>query len=311
LASNVLRFDGQVALVTGSARGVGRCHALTLAARGAKVVVADYGGSSDGHGSSSEPANQVVEEITAAGGEAVACHASVTEEAGAAAMVQAALDTWGGLDIVINNAGIGDPERFEDQTIEQFRRMLDVQYLGTVFVTKAAWAHFIDVGCGRIVNTCSEGPLGIHGKMTSYGGAKGGVIGFTLALAAEAPNRGVKVNGFSPRASTRLSAPDVMAKVYDVPAEHFESSMAAYPAELASPAAVYLAHESCELNGVILVCGGGQVLRLAFSENEGYRSEDMTVEEIAANISQVVDMSDAQVVGLDMAAKAVSGDQSH
>jgi NAD(P)-dependent dehydrogenase (short-subunit alcohol dehydrogenase family) len=226
-------------------------------------------------------------------------------------MVQAALDTWNRLDILINNAGISDPERFEDQTFEQFRRMLDVQYLGTVFVTKAAWRHFMSVGRGRVVNTCSEGPLGIHGKMTSYGGAKGGVIGFTLALAAEAPQHGIHVNGFSPRASTRLSAPDAMAKVYDVPAEVFEESMAAYPPELASPAAVYLAHESCELNGVILVCGGGQILRLAFTENEGYRSEQMTIEEIAANVDQIVDMTDAQVVGLDTAAQAVSGTEGH
>jgi NAD(P)-dependent dehydrogenase (short-subunit alcohol dehydrogenase family) len=253
----------------------------------------------------------VVQDIKAAGGEAIACHASVAEEAGASSMVQAALDTWNRLDILINNAGISDPERFEDQTFEQFRRMLDVQYLGTVFVTKAAWRHFMSVGRGRVVNTCSEGPLGIHGKMTSYGGAKGGVIGFTLALAAEAPQHGIHVNGFSPRASTRLSAPDAMAKVYDVPAEVFEESMAAYPPELASPAAVYLAHESCELNGVILVCGGGQILRLAFTENEGYLSEQMTIEEIAANVDQIVDMTDAQVVGLDTAAQAVSGTEGH
>jgi len=303
-----LRFDGRVALVTGSGRGVGRCHALSLASRGAKVVVADYGGSLDGKGSSADPASEVVEEIEAVGGEAVACHASVAEESGAASMVEMALETWGRLDILINNAGIGDPERFEDQTIEQFRRMLEVQYLGTVFVTKTAWPHFMEAGAGRIVNTCSEGPLGIHGKMTSYGGAKGGVIGFTLALAAEAPKYGIKVNGFSPRAATRLSSPAVMAKVYDVPAEHFETSMAAFPPELASPAAVYLAHDSCDLNGVILVCGGGEVLRLAFSESEGYRSDAMSVETIAAHIDQVVDMSAAQVVGLDMAAQAVASD---
>lgn len=303
-----LRFDDRVALVTGAARGVGRCHALALASRGAKVVVADYGGSADGKGSSAAPANLVVDEITAAGGEAVACIASVADEVGAASMVEAALDTWGQLDILINNAGIGDPERFEDQTIEQFRRMLDVQYLGTVFVTKAAWPHMIKARQGNIVNTCSEGPLGIHGKMTSYGGAKGGVIGFTLALAAEAPKHNVKVNGFSPRASTRLSSPDVMAKVYDTPAEYFESAMTAFPPELASPAAVYLGHQSCELNGVILVCGGGQVLRLAFSENDGYRTDDLTVEAVAANIDQILDMTSAQVVGLGMADDAVSAD---
>jgi len=300
-----LRFDGRVAVVTGAARGVGRCHALSLASRGAKVVVADYGGALDGTGSSSEPSMQVVEEIKAAGGEAVACHGSVADEAGAESMVQAALNTWGRLDVLINNAGIGDPERFEEQTTEQFRVMAGVQYFGTVHVTKAAWPHFMAAGYGRIVNTCSEGPLGIHEKMTSYGGAKGGVIGFTLALAAEGPKHGISVNGFSPRASTRLSAPEVMAKVYEVPEEHFEASMLAFPPQLASPAAVYLAHESCDLNGVLLVCGGGRVLRMAFAENEGFTTDAMTVEAIASNIDQIVDMSSAQVVGVGSADTAV------
>lgn len=300
-----LRFDGKVAVVTGAGRGVGRCHALLLASRGAKVVVADYGGTLEGSGSSPVPAHDVVDEIAAAGGEAIPCVASVADEPGAASMVQAALDTWGRLDIVINNAGIGDPERFEDYTMDHFRLMADVQYFGTVNVTKAAWAHFIEAGGGRVVNTCSEGPLGIHEKMTSYGGAKGGVIGFTLALAAEAPKYGIAVNGFSPRAATRLSAPDVMAKVYELPAEVFEEAMAPFPPELASPTAVYLAHESCPLNGVILVGGGGQVVRLAFCENEGYSSEAMTLEAIATNIDQIMDMSQAGPIGVGSANQAV------
>ena len=298
-----LRFDGRVAIVTGAGRGVGRCHAMGLASRGARVVVADLGGAVVGGGSSSEPADEVVKEIEAAGGEAVACHASVADEAGAASIVQTALDAFGGVDVLINNAGIGDPERFEDQTTHQFRTLLDVHYLGTVYVTKAAWPHMLEAGRGRIVNTCSEGPLGIHAKMTAYGGAKGGVIGFTLALAAEGPKHGIAVNGFAPRAFTRLSAPEVMAKVYDQPAEYFENSMVGFPPELASPAAIYLGHESCPLNGVMLVCGGGRVLRLAFSENEGFGSDDMSPEAIAANLDEIVDMSAAQPVGLGSAEK--------
>jgi NAD(P)-dependent dehydrogenase (short-subunit alcohol dehydrogenase family) len=136
------------------------------------VVVADLGGALDGSGASSEPANGVVDEIRAAGGEAVACHASVADEAGAASIVQAALDAFGRLDVLINNAGISSPDRFEDQTAAQIRRLLEVHYLGTVYVTKAAWPHLISAGYGRIVNTCSEGPLGIHEMMTGYGGAK-------------------------------------------------------------------------------------------------------------------------------------------
>lgn len=120
-----LRFDGKSVIVTGAGRGVGRGHALLLASRGARVVVADIGGQLDGSGSSAEPAEQVVEEIEAAGGEAVACHSSIAEEEGAAAIVSTALDTFGGLDVVINNAGIHDPGAFTDLSLENFQRMLD------------------------------------------------------------------------------------------------------------------------------------------------------------------------------------------
>lgn len=295
---NELRFDDRIAIVTGAGRGVGRCHALALAARGAKVVVADYGVALNGVGSSTEPAQQVVAEIQAAGGEAVACHASVTEETGAALMVATALDTFGRLDVLINNAGIGDPELFEHQTAEQFRLMCEVQYLGTVNVSRAAWSHFMKNGHGRIVNTCSEGPFGIHERMTSYGGAKGGVLGFTLALAAEGTKYNIAVNGFSPRAATRMSAPEVMAKVYDRPKEDFEKNSRVFPPELASPAAVYLAHESCPLNGVLLVCGGGRVLRTAVMQNDGFISDAITPETIAANLDVIVDMSEAHNIGV-------------
>jgi NAD(P)-dependent dehydrogenase (short-subunit alcohol dehydrogenase family) len=300
-----LRFDDKVVIVTGAGRGVGRSHALDLGSRGARVVVADLGGPVDGLGqASSGPADGVVEEIRSSGGEAVACVASVAEEDGAATIVRTALETYGRLDAVINNAGISDAERFEDQTIAQFRRMLEVQYLGTVFVCKAAWTHFMEQRAGRIVNTCSEGPLGIHGLMTSYGGAKGGVIGFTLALAAEAPDHGISVNGYSPRAATRMW--DNQSKIYDLPDEAFDASRRTFPPELASPAAVYLAHESCALNGVILVCGGDQVLRMGFAQNEGARTDErLTAEFVADNIDRIVDMSDARVVGLGSARAAL------
>jgi NAD(P)-dependent dehydrogenase (short-subunit alcohol dehydrogenase family) len=293
-----LRFDGKVALVTGAGRGVGRAHALLLASRGAKVVVADPGVAVDGSGGANGPADEVVREIKAAGGEAVACYESVAEESGATAMVQAALDSFGRLDVVINNAGINGPELFEDHTAEQFRTMCDVNYIGTALVCHAAWKHFIKSGGGRIVNTASEGPLGIHGMMTAYGGAKGGVIGFTLALAAEGPKYGIAVNGFSPRVGTRMSSPERMAHVYSRPAESFAKLSTIFPPELASPAAVYLAHESCPLNGVMLCCGGGQVLRMAIMQNDGFTSENMTMEVIAANIDEIVDMRDAANVGV-------------
>jgi NAD(P)-dependent dehydrogenase (short-subunit alcohol dehydrogenase family) len=292
-----LRFDGRAAIVTGAGRGVGRCHALLLASRGAQVVVADLGGQLDGSGASAEPADQVVKEIEAAGGEAVACYASVANEAGAASIVQTALDAFGRVDVVVNNAGIAEPDRFEDQPLDRFRRMLDVHYLGTVYVTYAAWPHMRDAGYGRIVNTFSEGALGIVPKNTSYGGAKGGVFGFTRTLALEAEPFGIRVNAVTPRANTRLAATPVLAHTYDVPEESFAGGpMEQFRPELVSPAAVYLAHESCALNGDFLVAGAGQIMRVAILQNEGFTKDDLTPEDIAENLDRVMDLSDAHEV---------------
>lgn len=293
-----LRFDGKAVLITGAGRGVGRAHALSLAARGASIVIADRGVALDGSGHSDSPADEVVAEIKAAGGNAVACHESVSEEKGAAAMVEAALDSFGRLDAVINNAGINGPELFENHAADDFRRMVEVHYLGTVFVSRAAWGHFIKNGGGRIVNTVSEGPLGIHEMMTAYGGAKGGVIGFTLALAAEGPKYGISVNGFSPRVSTRMSSPEVMSHVYGRPLESFAQLPNIFPPELCSPAAIYLAHPSCPLNGVMLACGGGQVLRMAVMQNQGYSTENLSPEDIEQNVDKVINMANAVNIGV-------------
>jgi NAD(P)-dependent dehydrogenase (short-subunit alcohol dehydrogenase family) len=293
-----LRFDGRAVVVTGAGRGVGRCHALLLASRGAKVVVADLGGALEGGGSSAQPADEVVEEIRAAGGEAVSCHASVADEAGAASIVQAALDAFGRIDVVVNNAGIAAPDWFEDTPLDLFRRMVEVHYFGTVYVTSAAWPHMVEAGYGRIVNTCSEANLGFVPKSTAYAGAKGAVLGFTRALALEAPRHGIRVNAVAPRAQTRLSAPEVMAKTYDVPVEMFEgsSTMDQYAPEAVSPAAVFLAHESCELDGEVLICGGGQAMRWAFVANHGISREQMTPEAIAEHLAEVLDLSEGEEI---------------
>jgi NAD(P)-dependent dehydrogenase (short-subunit alcohol dehydrogenase family) len=291
-----LRFDDRAVIVTGAGRGVGRCHALLFASRGAKVVVADLGGTLEGTGSSAEPAQQVVEEIQAAGGEAVACHASVADEAGAASIVQAALDTFGRVDVVVNNAGIAEPDLFEDLSLERFRRMIDVHYLGSVNVAHAAYPHMIEAGYGRIVNTTSEGALGTVPKCTSYGAAKGAVLAFTKSLANDALRHGgIRVNAVAPRANTRLAAPSVLAKTYDLPEEMFTASetMEKFRPELVSPAAVFLAHESCPLNGEVLVSGGGQVMRMVIVENEGITKDDLTPEDVAENLDRLMDLSDA------------------
>ena len=291
-----LRFDGRAAVVTGAGRGVGRAHALLLASRGAKVVVADLGGQLDGSGSSSGPADEVVAEIKAAGGEAVACFASVADADGAASIVQTAIDALGRIDVVVNNAGIAEPDWFEDMSLARFRTMNEVHYLGTVYVTFAAWPHMVEAGYGRIVNTTSEAVLGITPKGTAYAGGKGGVLGFTRSLANESPRHGITVNAVLPRANTRLAGPDVLAKTYDVDAALFGDTMAVFRPELVSPAMGYLAHESCQLNGELLVSGGGQVFRVAFLANEGIRKDELTPEDIAENLDSLQSMVGAQEV---------------
>lgn len=293
-----LRFDGRSVIVTGSGRGVGRCHALLLASRGARVVVADLGGELDGSGSSADPADQVVKEIEASGGEAVACYASVAEKDGAASIVQTALDAFGRLDVVINNAGIAEPDWFEDLSLERFERMVAVHYLGTVSVTKAAWPYLQAAGYGRIVNTCSEGAFGMVPKCTSYGGAKGAVFGFTKSLALDGARHGILVNAVAPRANTRLSAPAVLSHTYDVPEGQFKDSMMQFPPEQVSPAAVFLAHESCQLNGEVLVAGGGQVMRLAVVETQGISGGALTPEDISGKLDTLMDPTDAQLMAV-------------
>jgi NAD(P)-dependent dehydrogenase (short-subunit alcohol dehydrogenase family) len=295
-----LRFDGKVVLVTGAGRGAGRSHALMLAAAGAKVVVNDPGVAIDGSGFSSGPADEVVQEIRVAGGEAIANYDSVADEAGAAAMIQSAIDHFGRLDCVINKAGIAKPERFEIHTADEFRRMIDVHYLGTVYVCHAAWNHFMQNGGGRIVNTVSEGAMGTLPMQSAYGGAKGAVIGLTLALAAEGPKYGISVNGFGPRVASRMSTPEVLGHVHEQPPERFAPLGGMFKPELCSPAAIYLAHESCQLNGVMLVAGGGQVMRMGFWQNKGMTSPDLSAAMIAEHIDDVIDMSKAAEVKVGM-----------
>jgi NAD(P)-dependent dehydrogenase (short-subunit alcohol dehydrogenase family) len=173
-----------------------------------------------------------------------------------------------------------------------------VHYLGTVYVLQAAWPHFRRAGYGRIVNTCSEAILGINPKLTSYSGAKGGVLGLTRALAHEGAPMGILVNGVAPRAGTRMSDAKTMAHVFDVPEERFASTAQMYPPEQVAPAVVYLAHESCVLNGEILVSGGGAVQRLVFSVTKGLTGDEMTPEDIGRNISTLMDPTDARVVDI-------------
>lgn len=292
-----LRFDDRVVVVTGGGRGIGRGHALLLAAKGACVVVADNGAEIDGRTCAARPADAVVEEITRTGGRAVGCSASVADAAGGQSVIDAALDAFGRIDAVINNAGVHDPDLFETLSVNRVRRMFDVHYFGTLFVTRAAWPHLVEAGRGRIVNTVSEAMLGGIPELTSYGAAKGAVWGLTRNLATEGAAHGIGVNAIAPRAYTRMSASQgqQLAELYDMSEDMMAEINASMPPELCAPAAVFLAHQSCPLNGEVLLTGMGGVSRLAVVRTQGIWKQPLTPEDIAENLDQIMNTDDAYV----------------
>src|SRR6266540_349785 len=200
-----LGFDGKVAIITGAGGGLGRSHALELARRGALVVVNDLGGSVDGSGSGTTAAQAVVDEIKAAGGDAVANYDSVATPDGGKAIVQSALDAFSRIDIVINNAGILRDTSFKNMTSEQLEPVLDVHLKGAFYVTRPAWEHMREQGYGRVVNTSSgAGIFGNFGQ-TNYGAAKMGLVGLTRVLAIEGAKYNIKANAIAPVAKTRMT----------------------------------------------------------------------------------------------------------
>jgi NAD(P)-dependent dehydrogenase (short-subunit alcohol dehydrogenase family) len=278
-----ISFEGRVAIVTGAGGGLGRCHALELAKLGAKVVVNDLGGAVDGTGGSTEAAANVVAEIKASGGEAIANGGSVSDVRGAKSMVDDAMKAWGRIDILINNAGILRDKSFTKMTMDDFRAVLDVHLMGSVYCTKEVWPIMREQNYGRIVLTTS--PSGLYGNFgqTNYGAAKLSLVGFMNSLKIEGAKNNVFTNAIAPVAATRMTE-SLM------PAE----ALKRLGPELVTPAVLFLSSEKAP-NGVVLQAAGGRYSIACIVENAGVDlGTDATVEDIAENYGKISDLTGAQ-----------------
>lgn len=299
-----IRYDDRVAIVTGAGGGLGRSHALLLASRGAKVVVNDLGGAIDGSGGGQSAADKVVGEIKAAGGEATANYNGVDTWEGAQAIVKTAIDAYGKVDIVVNNAGILRDISFHKMSMEDWDRVLQVHLSGTMNVTKAAWDNMRENRYGRVVNTTSAAGLYGNFGQTNYSAAKLGIVGLSRTLCHEGAKRNIKCNVIAPIAKSRMTEtimpPDVLAKLLP---------------EYVSPVVGYLASEGCEESGNVYAVGGGYVSRVAIEEapGVGIPHDKISPEMVQENWGKINDLTNATAFGNAMDAagqcmKAVMGD---
>ena len=274
-------FENRVVIVTGAGNGLGKAYALELGKRGAKVVVNDLGGAVDGSGSGNSPADDVVNEIIENGGEAVANYDSVATKDGGESIVQTAVDSFGTVDAVINNAGILRDKSFANMTEEEFSLIIEVHLKGTYFVTQPAFKIMKENNYGRIVNVAS--PSGIFGNFgqTNYGAAKMGIVGLTNVLAIEGAKYNIKVNVIAPTAYTRMTEallPEDVGKLFS--------------AELVTPMVTYLASEACEPTHEIFGVAAGRFARIGIITHEGYVNTQATAEDIASNIEEIRTITD-------------------
>ena len=276
-----LRFDGRVAIITGAGGGLGRSHALELARRGAQILVNDLGGALDGSGSSISAADRVVDEITAAGGIAVANHDSVATAEGGQSIVQAAIDAFGRVDVLVNNAGILRDKAFHKMDDSMIEAVINVHLKGALYVSQPAYRLMREQGYGRIVNTSSASGLFGNFGQANYGAAKAGLAGLTRVLALEGASRGIQVNAIAPIAATRMTQ-DILGPLADKVS----------PASV-SPLVAYLAHEECAVNGHVYSVAGGRIARIFVAETHGVVLSQNTSEEIQSKLS-LIDVMDAE-----------------
>ena len=273
--------QNRVIVVTGAGGGLGREYALLLAASGAKVVVNDLGGSRDGTGSSSAMADEVVAEIREAGGQAVANYNSVATEDGAQAVVGTALDTFGAIHGVVNNAGILRDSTFHKMTTDQWNAVLQVHLFGSYHVTRAAWPHFRAQGYGRVVMATSTSGLYGNFGQANYGVAKLGLVGLMNTLAIEGKKHNILANAVAPMAATRMTQDAAPAEVLkNLPAAHV------------APIVAYLLTDECTDTGTVLVVGGGQVYRVQLFQSKGVTfAEVPSIAQVAARWTEIIDMT--------------------
>ncbi|MEU8896051.1 SDR family NAD(P)-dependent oxidoreductase [Nocardia sp. NPDC048505] len=270
-----LRFDGRVAVVTGAGRGLGRAYAELLAARGARVIVNDSGGTVRGDRVEAEVAAEVARAIRDFGGAALACTESVATPAGGQAIVDAALDAYGRIDILIHNAGNVRPGSLTELSFEDFEAVLDVHLRGAFHLVRAAFPRMSAAGYGRVVLTSSIGGLYGNHRVANYAVAKSSMIGLSNVVALEGAAVGVRSNVIVPAALTRM-------------AEGLDTS--AYPPmqpELVAPAVGWLAHESCSVTGEMLVAIAGRIARAYIAETPGVYRPDWTIEQVAEQLDAI------------------------
>jgi NAD(P)-dependent dehydrogenase (short-subunit alcohol dehydrogenase family) len=279
-------FEGRVAVVTGAGRGIGRAYARLLAERGAHVVVNDLGGSIAGTGADSGPAADVAAEIVAAGGVAAADQHDIATVSGADALVATAVERYGRVDVLINNAGIMRWAGMPEVDAAALDAHLAVHVDGSFHTVRAAWPTMVAQGYGRIVMTTSTGMLGLPANL-AYATAKGGVVGMMRSLSTAGAKHGITVNCIAPAAFTRMAGPSGVEPPADDP---LTTLMAP---ELVAPMVAFLAHEDCPVSGEVYTAGAGRFARLFIASTEGYvhAGGPPTVEDVAAHWTAINDES--------------------